>query len=51
LQATPTQLVFGRGMLFNLKKVINWKAITENKRKQIDRDNERENSARINYTY
>jgi hypothetical protein len=51
LQATPAQLVFGRDMLFNLKKVINWKAITENKRKQIARDNERENATRIAYNY
>ena len=38
-------------MLFNLKKVINWKSITENKRKQIARDNGRENDARIDYEY
>ena len=24
LQATPAELVFGRDMLFNIKKVINW---------------------------
>ena len=35
LQATPAQLVFGRDMLFNIKKVINWKLITKNKQKQI----------------
>lgn len=51
LQATPAQLVFERDMLFNLKKVINWKSITENKRRQIARDNERENAARIDYEY
>ena len=51
LQATPTQLVFGRDLLLYLKKVINWEVITENKRKQIASDNERENAARINYTY
>ena len=38
-------------MLFNLKKAINWKAITENKRKQIARDNIRENSVRIPHEY
>jgi len=51
LQATPAELVFGRDMLFNLKKAINWKAITENKRKQIARDNIRENSVRIPHEY
>ena len=51
LQATPAQLVFGRDMLFNLSKAIDWKAITERKRKQIARDNERENAARISHQY
>jgi len=51
LQATPTELVFGRDMLFNIRKVINWKAITDNKRKQIARDNARENDARIPHEY
>ncbi len=31
--------------------MINWKAITENKRKQIARDNDRENATRIEYNY
>ena len=51
LQATPAQLVFGRDMLFNMKKVINWRLITENKRKQIVRDNARENTGRIPHQY
>ena len=38
-------------MLFNIKKVINWKLITENKRKQIARDNKRENTDRIPHQY
>jgi hypothetical protein len=38
-------------MLFNMKKVINWKMITENKRKQIARDNACENTGRIEHTY
>ena len=49
--STPAQLVFGRDMLFNMKKAINWKLITDNKRKQIARDNERENTRRIEHTY
>ena len=51
LLATPAQLVFGIDMLFNMKKAINWKLISENKRKQIACDNERENSGRIAHTY
>ena len=51
LQSTPSQLVFGRDMLFNIKKTINWKLITNNKRKQIVRDNTRENTGRIPHTY
>ena len=51
LQSTPSQLVFGRDMLFNMKKVINWKLITDNKRKQIARDNMRENAGRIEHEY
>ena len=43
--------VFGRDMLFNMKKVINWRLITENKRKQIAHDNTRENTERIPYQY
>ena len=38
-------------MLFNMKKAINWKLITDNKRKQIARDNSRENTKRIEHTY
>ena len=34
-----------------MKKVINWRLITENKRKQIARDNTRENTERIPYQY
>ena len=51
LQATPAQIVFGRDMLFNMNKVINWKLITNNKRKQIARDNARENTGRIPHNY
>ena len=51
LQATPAQLVFGRDMLFNIRKVINWKLITDRKREQVRRDNDRENSQRIPHEY
>ena len=51
LQATPAQLVFGRDMLFNIRKAINWKLITDRKRDQILPDNARENSQRIPHDY
>ena len=47
----PAQLVFGRDMIFNLYTVIDWKAITLRKQKQVDRDNPRENFKRVNYDY
>ena len=39
LQSTPTQLVIRRDMLFNMKKAINRKLMTDNKRKQITSNN------------
>ena len=51
LMSTPAQLVFGRDMLFNIKKAINWKLITDNKRKQVACDNQRENTGRIPHQY
>ena len=51
LQSTLSQLVFGRDMLFKIKKSINWKLITDNKCKQIIRNNTRENTGRIPHTY
>ena len=51
LQATPAQIVFGRDMLFKMKKVINWQLINKNKRKQIVRNNTRKNTERIPHKY
>ena len=51
LQATLAQIVFGRDMLFNMKKMINWQLMTENKWKQIARDNARENTEHIPHQY
>ena len=47
----PAQLVFGRDMLFNMKKVINWQLITNNKRRQIAQDNVQENTEHIPHHY
>jgi hypothetical protein len=44
-------LVFGRDMIFNISTVIDWRAITLHKQKQVDQDNLRENSRRVNYDY
>ena len=51
LGATPAQLVFNRDMLFNLKTVVDWKQISARKQKQVDMDNLRENSKRIDHNY
>ena len=51
LNATPGQLVFNRDMLFDLKYVADWDTIRQRKLKQIQKDNERENSKRKEYTY
>ena len=51
LGATPAQLVFNRDMLFNLKTVVDWKQISARKQKQVDMDNLRENSKRIDHDY
>jgi hypothetical protein len=50
-QATPTQAVFGRDMLFNISKVVDWSIIAARKREQIKKDNKRENAMRIDYDY
>ena len=51
LNATPGQLVFSRDMLFDLKYVADWQSICKRKEKQVQRDNERENSKRTTYTF
>jgi len=52
-QATPAQLVFGCDMLFNMKALVNWKAISTRKQQLVDKANlrERENRNRIDYDY
>ena len=52
LDKTPAQLVFDRDMIFNLSTaVVNWRAITLRKQKQVDRDNLCENARRITHDY
>ena len=50
-QYTPTQLVFGRDHILNLKQEIDWKRVKENKSTLIQKNNEKENNKRIKYTY
>ena len=50
-QATPAQLVFGRDMLFNMKALVNWKALSVRKQQIVDKANLRENRNRIDYDY
>ena len=51
LNATPGQVIFNCDMLFDLKYVADWGKIRQCKEKQIQKDNERENSKRREYTY
>ena len=51
LQATPTQLVFGRDAILDIEYQANWDAIKNRKQLMIHKNNQRENAARIPYTY
>ena len=50
-QYTPTQMVFGRDHVLNIKQEIDWKKVKENKSILIQRNTKRENNKRIKYTY
>ena len=50
-QYTPTQLVFGRDSVLNVRHEANWKLIKERKQKLINRGNERENKNRVPHEY
>ena len=51
LQATPSQLVFGRDAILNIKHDANWKFIKNRKQLLIKQNNLRENAMRKPYTY
>ena len=51
LEATPGQLVFGRDMLLPVKFKYDWAEIRRKQQKEILRNNECENNARVPYTY
>ena len=46
LQATPSQLVFGRDHVLNIKFQANWKNILNQKQKMINKNNQEENKKR-----
>ena len=51
LNASPTQLVFGRDAILNTRYETDWKVIRDRKQKRIDYNNRRENAKRIDHTY
>ena len=51
LQATPSQLVFGRDAILNTQFKANWNYIKERKQKLINENNKRENSKRVLHNY
>jgi transposase InsO family protein len=50
-QATPSQLVFGRDAILNIKFDANWKLIRERKQRAINENNQMENKKRIPHNY
>ena len=51
LKASPAQLVFNRDMLLNIKFIADWETIRLRRQKDVDRNNERENSLRVDHDY
>ena len=51
LQASPSQLVFGRDAILNVKYEADWKFIRDRKQQLIDQNNKKENSRRIPHEY
>ena len=51
LEATPSQLVFGRDAILPIQHQADWKYIQNKKRKLIELNNNRENKSRIPHEY
>ena len=51
LNATPGQLVFGRGMIMNLKCEADWQAIRQHKQSVTNENDLKENSKRIPHVH
>ena len=51
LQATPSQLVFGRDAILNIKFEADWNYIRARKQEIIAKNNARENKSRLSHAY
>jgi len=51
LQATPSQLVFGRDAILNTRLEADWNIIRQRKQNMIQKNNQRENKSRVNHQY
>ena len=51
MNATPSQLVFGRDAILNTQFIADWAYIKERKQRVIDQNNIRENAKRRIHTY
>ncbi len=51
LEASPSQLVFGRDAILNIRHEANWKHIQMRKQNKINLNNAKENESRRDYTY
>ena len=51
LQATPSQLVFGRDAILNTRFEADWNIIRQRKQNMIQKNNQRENKRRVNHQY
>ena len=51
LQATPSQLVFGRDAILNTQFEANWNFIREQEQRLIQKNNQAENAKRIPHIY
>ena len=49
--ATPAQLIYNRDMILNMSYMANWHNIAQKRQQQINQDNARENSKRIQHDY
>ena len=51
LQATPSQLVFGRDAVLSIPHIANWRYIKDRKQSIIRQNNQRENAKRKDYVF
>ena len=51
LNATPSQLVFGRDAMLNMEFQADWATIRARKQKRINENNDKENAKRLDYDY